>query len=115
MRGMKIKASIYASQAAESYLRFSTTASACADLVSVRATHESLLRLNLCEPKLCAEEMCSTHVFIIMLQYGGKMIHHVSQEYDLHVCEPDKQDRGFDVVRVKYINMDRIKYRIFTK
>ena len=58
---------LYASQAAESYLRFPTTASACADWFSAWVMHESALRLNLCMPKLCAEEMCSTHVFIIIL------------------------------------------------
>ena len=59
--------SLYVSQAAESYLRFPTTASAFADWVSVWAMDESMFRLNLCIPKLCAEEMCSTCVFIIML------------------------------------------------
>ena len=60
--------SLYASQAAESYLRFPAAASACAEWVSVCVMHESTLRLNLCMPKLCVEEMCSTSVFIIMLQ-----------------------------------------------
>ena len=49
---------LYASQAAESYLRFPAAASACADWVSAWATHESALRLNLCVPKLCAKEVC---------------------------------------------------------
>ena len=59
---------LYVSQAAESYLRFPATASACPDWVSVWAMCESVLRLNLCTPKLCAEEICSTCVFIIILQ-----------------------------------------------
>ena len=59
---------LYASQAARSYLRFPTTASACADWYLTWVTHESALRLNLYVPKLCVEEMCSTHVFIILLQ-----------------------------------------------
>ena len=50
--------SLYASQAARSYLRFPTTASACADWYSVLVMHESVLRLNLYMLKLCAEEMC---------------------------------------------------------
>ena len=54
-------------QTTRSYLRFPATASVCADWVSVWVTHESVLRLNLSTPKLCAEEMCSTHVFIIIL------------------------------------------------
>ena len=58
--------SLYASQSAESYSRFPTTASACADWISVWVTLESMLWLNLCMPKLCAEEMGSTHVFILM-------------------------------------------------
>ena len=58
---------LYASQAAISYLKFPATASAFAAWVSEWVMHESVLRLNLCMPKLCAEEMCSTHVFIIML------------------------------------------------
>ena len=60
--------SLYASQAAESCLRFPTIASACADWVSARVMHETTLRLNLCMPMLCTEKMCSTHVFFIMLQ-----------------------------------------------
>ena len=52
----------YASQAVRSYLRFS-------DWFSVWVTHESMLRLNLYVPKLCTEEMCSTCVFILMLQF----------------------------------------------
>ena len=59
---------LYTSQASESYMKFPTTSSACADWVSAWVMHESVLRLNVCMPKLCAEEMCSTHVFIIMLQ-----------------------------------------------
>ena len=58
---------LYVSQAAESYLRFPATASACADWVSVWVMHESSLRLNLCTPKLCVGEMHSTHVFILIL------------------------------------------------
>ena len=58
---------LYTSQAAGSYLRFSATASACADWISAWATHKSTLGLNLNAPKLCTEEMSSTHVFIIML------------------------------------------------
>ena len=52
----------------ESYLRFPTTASACADWSSVWVIHESIFRLNLCVPKLCVEKMCSTCVSIVMLQ-----------------------------------------------
>ena len=59
---------LYTSQVARSYLRFATTASACADWFSVWILHESVFRLNLYMPKLCVEEMCSTHLFIIMLQ-----------------------------------------------
>ena len=54
----------------ESYLRFPATASACAEWSSTLVTHESALRLNLCVPKVCAEEMCLTCVSIIMLQLG---------------------------------------------
>ena len=57
-----------ASQAGRSYLSFPTTASAHADLLSAWVMHESALRLNLYDPMLCAEEMCSTHVFIIILK-----------------------------------------------
>ena len=57
----------YASQAARSYLRFPATASACADWFSMWVIQEYALRLNLYMPKLCTEEMCSSHVFIIML------------------------------------------------
>ena len=42
----------------ESYLRFPATASACADWSSAWVMHKSVLRLNLCAPKLCVEEMC---------------------------------------------------------
>ena len=58
---------LYTSQAARSYLRFPATASACAIGFSVWVIHESMLGLNLYIPKLSAEEICSTHVFIIML------------------------------------------------
>ena len=37
------------------------------------------------------------------------MIHDVGQEYDLCVSEPYQQDRSFDVVRVKYINLDNVQ------
>ena len=33
----------------------------------MRDIHESALRLNLCIPKLCVEEMCSSCVSIVML------------------------------------------------
>ena len=55
------------SQAARSYLRFPTTASTCGDWSSAWVMHESALRLNVCIPKLCVEEMCSTCVSIVML------------------------------------------------
>ena len=58
--------SLYPSQAASGYLRFSATASACADWFSAWVMHESMLRLKLYMTKLCAEVMCSTHVFIMM-------------------------------------------------
>ena len=38
--------------------------------------------------------------------HGEKMIHDIGQDDDLHLVEPDEQDRSFDVVRVKYINLD---------
>ena len=57
---------LYASQAARSYLRFTATASACADWFSAWVAHDSMLRLNLYVQKLCAE-IYSTCVFIIML------------------------------------------------
>ena len=37
-------------------------------LANAWATHESVLRLNLCVPKLCVEEMCPSCASIIMLQ-----------------------------------------------
>ena len=55
---------LHASQTGRNYLRFSATASACADWFSVWVIHESVFRLNLYMLKLCAEEMCSTYVFI---------------------------------------------------
>ena len=58
---------LHASQVAKSYLRFPTAASAHADWFSAWIMHESVLRLKLHMPKLCAEKMCSTCVFIIML------------------------------------------------
>ena len=63
---------LYASQAARSYLRFPATASICADWFSAWVTHESTLRLNLYAPKLCAEEVYSTHAFTIMLHLSEK-------------------------------------------
>ena len=45
--------------------------------------------------------------------HGGKIIHDVGQEDDLHIGEPDEQDRSFDSVRVKYINLDSIKSYIY--
>ena len=46
-----------------SYLRFPATVSACDDWFSARVMHESVLSLNLYVPKLCAEQICSTHVY----------------------------------------------------
>ena len=39
----------------------------------------------------------------------------IGQEGNLCIVEPEEQDRGFDVVGVKYINLDSIKFVIFTK
>ena len=43
------------------------------------------------------------------------MIHGVGHEDDLHVSEPDKQDKRFDAVRIKYINLDSVKSMLSTK
>ena len=43
------------------------------------------------------------------------MIHYIGEEDNLCVGEPDEQDRSFDAVRVKYINLDSTKCIIFTK
>ena len=48
-------------------------------------------------------------------QQGGRTIHNIEQEGNLHVIEPGEQDKSFDVVRVKYINLDCIKSIIFTQ
>ena len=42
------------------------------------------------------------------------MIHDIGQDGDSCVVEPEEQDRSFDVVRVKYIDLDSIKSIIFT-
>ena len=82
---------LYVSQAAKSYLRFPTAASACDDWFSLQVMHESMLRLNLCMPKLCAEEMCSTHVFIIMLHQHELKTHDMKGEI---ASEKEKQERN---------------------
>ena len=41
--------------------------------------------------------------------------HDIGQDSNLHAGEPGEQDRNFDVVRVKYINIHSIKFIIFTK
>ena len=47
--------------------------------------------------------------------HGGKTIHDIVQDDALHAAEQDKQERSFDAVRVKYINLDSIKSILFTK
>ena len=42
------------------------------------------------------------------------MIHDIGQDADSCIVEPEEQDRSFDVVRVKYIDLDSIKSIIFT-
>ena len=42
------------------------------------------------------------------------MVHNISQDNDLCVEESDENDNSFDVVRVKYINSDSVKFIIFT-
>ena len=41
------------------------------------------------------------------------MAHNVNQDDNLHVEEWDEQDRRFDVVRVKYINVSSGKSNIY--
>ena len=48
-------------------------------------------------------------------QNGGKMTHDIGQEGDLCIVELEEQDRKFDAVRVKYLNIDTIKSITFTK
>ena len=48
-------------------------------------------------------------------QYVGKMTYYIGQEDYLHVGIPHEEDRSFDAVRVKYINLNGIKSAIFTK
>ena len=48
-------------------------------------------------------------------QPGRKIIHTIDQSDCMHVDEQENQDRYFDVVRVKYINLDNVKSLIFTK
>ena len=74
---------LYASQAAGSYLRFPVTASACADWFLVWVMYESMLRLNLYAPKLCATETCSTHMFVIVLHICTSICPIICQQ-DIH-------------------------------
>ena len=48
-------------------------------------------------------------------QCGGKMIHDIGQEEDLHVSKPDEHDRNFDVVRASCNNLDSIMSVILTE
>ena len=59
---------IYISSGLKTYLRFLIPVSACTDW-SMQGLCMSPLRLTLCIPKLCVEEMCSSYVSIIILQY----------------------------------------------
>ena len=45
----------------------------------------------------------------------GKRFHDFGQKDGLHTREPSEQDQSFDLVRVKYINLDTVKGMIFTK
>ena len=47
--------------------------------------------------------------------HGRKTIHDVGQDDDLHIDEQEEQERSFDVVRLKYINLFGVKSIIFTK
>ena len=42
------------------------------------------------------------------IQHGGKRIQNSGQSGYHHAEEPNEQNRSFDVVRVKYINLDSI-------
>ena len=43
--------------------------------------------------------------------HGGKVIHDIGQEGDLHAGEPSEQDRNLDTVKVKYMNiLNILKY-----
>ena len=37
---------------------------------------------------------------------GGKTIHNVGKNDDLHIGDQDEQNRSFDNVRIKYIKLD---------
>ena len=42
------------------------------------------------------------------LQSIGKSVHDVSQDDELHLVEQDQHDRGFDSVKIKYLNFDNV-------
>ena len=71
--------SFYHLKQLENYLRFPATASACVFWSSAWVTHGSTLRLNLCMPKQCVQEMCSTCVSIIMLN----CLNYVNNRYSI--------------------------------
>ena len=48
-------------------------------------------------------------------QWGRKAVHKMRQYDKLQPMKQDKQDRSSDVVRIKYINLDNMKYVIFIK
>ena len=64
---------LYTSQTARSYLRFPTTASACADWFSVWVTCESMLRLK----SVCAQAVCWGDVFNSCVYHNATKHKHV--------------------------------------
>ena len=48
-------------------------------------------------------------------QQVRRAVHEISQEDRSHIGKEGEQDRSFDAVRVKYINLDSMKSVIFTK
>ena len=48
-------------------------------------------------------------------QHGRKMILNIGQDDDLLINEPDEQDRSFDTVKIRYINLDSVKSISFVR
>ena len=47
--------------------------------------------------------------------WDRRTVHEICQEEESHTMGKEEQDRSFDVVRVKYINLDGVKSVIFTE
>ena len=74
----------------------------------IGSAHHMARRLVGVESKAILRQ-CAGQCSISRIGVAGKWYKNISQDYDLHVLESHEQDRSFDAVGRKYINVDSAK------